>query len=273
MKRFIKIIALIVCFLLLSGFSQLPRKSLFRIGETITFHYKANHEMNIIITEEIKDDQIIIREYHNENIIDESIYQFDEYHGLSNPVVQIDSKAIVPLGNPHLSGTKALGSIYYNVQGYSKNIKVDVRYKQYGAPQQTTKRINGSFGSVADLASFLASELFLPKVVSGTLANKIIIAGSFAWVAGRLIGIGSPNVAVLAQNEFVYAYTPYQPPYQAEYSVALTGTKYTVNESSHWSTGSVLYSGYSSAGWKDHSMGILTGNHFFPTYYQIASWQ
>lgn len=40
-----------------------------------------------------------------------------------------------------------------------------------------------------------------------------------------------------------------------------------------WSTGASLYSGYYSAGWKDNSMGILTGNHFFPTYYQIASWQ
>ena len=153
MKRLKSVVALLCCFFMLTGFTPVVNP-LLSDKETITFDYQASENLRLIITEEIIDDQIIIREYHNQKIIEESTYKLKEYHGLEAPFLQPETAKITPMSNPNLSGTK-----------------------------------------------------------------------------------------------------------------------YTVNESNHYLNGEVFYNGYSSAGWRDHSMGINIGHYFFPAYFQIASWK
>lgn len=231
--------------------------------EAISFVYKGDIE--IIITEESADNLVILREYHDGILVDTLRYKPDSYP----EVADFSSNA---RSNPYLSNSTALGSVYYNVQGYSNQIRMDLRYKFDGSPKQTTYTIKNRYASLLALSTDIGAALFMPAALTATIAQKLVSWGILKVVTSGIERVSSSTLSSSAQNEYLYAYVPEQAPDQAEVSKIFSGTTYTINETNSVYTGEIFYSGYTSAGWGTTAMGANLGNNFFVNYSSVARW-
>lgn len=231
--------------------------------EAISYVYKGNIE--IIITEESTDNLVILREYHDGILVDTLSYKTDNRQEVASFSSGVRS-------NPYLSNSTALGSVYYNVQGYSNQIRMDLRYKFDGPPKQTTYTIKNRYASLLALSTDIGTALFMPAALTATIAKKLLSWGVVKAVTSGIERVFSSTLSASAQNEYLYAYVPEQAPDQAEVSKTFSGTTYTINETNSVYTGEVFYSGYTSAGWGTTGMGANLGNNFFVNYSSVARW-
>lgn len=231
--------------------------------ETISFVYKGDIE--IIITEESVDSMVILREYHEGILVDTLRYKPDDCSEVAN--FSSSSRS-----NPYLSNSTALGSVYYNVQGYSNQIRMDLRYKLDGSPKQTTYTIKNKYASLLALSIDIGAALLMPAALTATIAQKLLSWGIVKAITSGIERVYSSTLSCSAQNEYLYAYVPEQAPDQAEVSKTFSGTTYTINETNSVYTGEVSYSGYTSAGWGTAEMGANLGNNFFVNYSSVARW-
>lgn len=228
--------------------------------ETISFAYKGDIE--IIITEELVDNMVILREYHDGLIVDTLRYKPEDSSEVAN----------FSRSNPYLSNSTALGSVYYNVQGYSNQIRMDLRYKLDGSPKKTTYTIKNKYASLLALSVDIGAALFMPEALAATIAQKLLSWGIVKAITSGIERVYSSTLSCSAQDEYLYAYVPEQAPDQAEVSKTFSGTTYTINETNSVYTGEVFYSGYTSAGWGTAAMGANLGNNFFVNYSSVARW-
>lgn len=144
---------------------------------------QISNNFHVLITEESTNEGIIFREYHDGKLVNTIVVEDNENKGSEIQRSPSDnvSNEYSTKGNPYLSGTYRLGSIMYSVQTYSRQIRVDLRYKYDGAPRQTEYTIGGTFGSLISLASAIAAALFMPVNVATTIVSKLVSSG-VVWV-------------------------------------------------------------------------------------------
>lgn len=224
--------------------------------------YTYSGDITIVITEEKNDHIVIYREYHDGVMVDsvtEGIPQYEEIASI-----------VSTYANP--SNSTPLGSVYYDVQGYSREIRMDLSYKLNGSARNTTYTIRTTYGTILELTLAIVSALYTPQIVASKIANALINAGILAIVEGGLARITSSTLSAVAQDEYLYAYVPLQAPDQAEVSKTFSGTTYIINETNSVYEDEIFYSGYTSAGWGKSEMGVNLGNSFFTNYNTVDRW-
>lgn len=269
MKKMVKYF--LALFMLGSVFTNRNIEVSANVQESITeSNVVLEHEgdYKIVVIKEEVEDGVIYKEYHDSVLVD-SLFVKNE-NGAISP--QTNDNIQNTRANPYLSGTTKLGSVYYNVAGFSNQIRMDLRYKQDGAPAITTYTVKNQYATALAFAIDLAAYLFMPQSLCVKLVDKLIANGIVAVSTNVLQLIGSCKLNALAQNQYLYAYIPLQAPDQPEVYRTFTGTNYRITETNHRLENTNYYTGYATNGWGTTALGVNLGNNFFNSYCTVARW-
>lgn len=226
-------------------------------------------EINVIITEEAIENGTLYKEYHNSRLVDTLVVNNDEQN--ADSVNNLAPNRVMPFFIQHsVQGTK-LGSVYYSVSGYSRQIRIDLGYKN-GTISNTYYTVKNKYASLLALGVDIAAVLYMPEAFAVSTARKLLGWGIVKAVTEGITRVSSSTLSARAQKQYIYAYAPYQAPDQAELSRTLTGTSYTIIEENHKRQGQKFYSGACKEMWGEPALGINVGNQFFSNYFSIARW-